>query len=34
MDEELVLHAVMLVIILWLFCVVLCCRFIPHVHIE
>ena len=34
MDDELVLYAVMLVVILWLFCVALCCRFIPRVHIE
>ena len=34
MDEELVLHAVMLVVILWLFGVALCCRFIPRVHVE
>ena len=34
MDEELVLHAIMLVVILWLFCVALCSRFIPRVHVE
>jgi hypothetical protein len=34
MDEELVLHAVMLVAILWLCCVALCCRFTPRVHVE
>ena len=34
MDEELVFHVVMLVVILWLFCVALCCRFIPRVHVE
>ena len=34
MDEELVLHAVMLVVILWLFCVALFYRFIPRVHVE
>ena len=27
MDEELVLHVVMLVVILWLFYVALCCHF-------
>ena len=32
MDEELVLHAVMLVIILWLFCGALCCHFTVHVE--
>ena len=30
MDEELVLHVVMLVVILWLFCVALCCHFTPQ----
>ena len=34
MNEELVLHAIMLVVILWLFCVALCYRFIPRVHVE
>ena len=34
MDEELVLHAVILVVILWLICVALCCLFIPRVHVE
>ena len=34
MDEELVLHAVMLVVILRLLCVALCFRFIPRVHVE
>ena len=34
MDEELVLHAVMLVVSLWLFCVALCCHFTPRVRVE
>jgi hypothetical protein len=34
MDEELVVHAVMLVVILWLCCVALCCRITPRVLVE
>ena len=34
MDEELALYVVMLVVILWLFCVALCCHFIPRVRVE
>jgi len=34
MDEELVLHVVMLVVILWLFCVALCYHFTPHVRVK
>ena len=34
MDEELVLYAVMLVVILWLFYVALCCHFTPRVRVE
>jgi hypothetical protein len=34
MDEELVLHAVMIVTILCLSCVALCCRITPRVPVE
>ena len=34
MDEELVLYVVMLVVILWLFCVDLCCHFTPYVRVK
>ena len=34
LDEELVLHVAMLVVILWLFCVALCCHFTPHVPVS
>ena len=34
MDEELVLHVVMLVVILWLFCVALCYHFTHRVRDE
>ena len=34
MDEELVLHVVILVVILWLFCVALYCHFTPHVRVK
>ena len=34
MDEELVLHVVMLLVILWLFAVALYCHFTPRVRVE
>ena len=34
MDEELVLHVVVLLVILWLFEVALCCHFTSRVRVE
>ena len=34
MDEELVLHVVMLIVILWLFALAWCCHFTPRVRAE